>query len=212
MRHWNPDVLLTRRGLITVAAGLLVAESGSAARLRTPPQTAGPFYPRSTPVDSDADLTRIDGRGTQASGQIISVSGRVFSVKGPPLAGAVVEIWQADANGRYNHPRDAAGGPRDRDFQGYGAVRTSAGGDFLFRTIRPRHYRAGTVVRAPHIHFRVVSAGGRELVTQMYFPGEPMNAGDPLFRGLADDAARGAATAKAGSAAAPAYQYDIVLA
>lgn len=212
MRHWKRDVLLTRRGLITLSAGLLVAKSSAAARTVTPAQTAGPFYPERKPADSDADLTRVRGRGTQAEGQIITVSGRLFSLRGPLLSGALVEIWQADAKGRYNHPSDIAEETRDLDFQGYGALRTRSDGRFHFRTVKPRHYLTGTGPRTPHIHFRVTSASGRELVTQMYFPGEPMNRKDQIFRRLAGSAARDAATATTRSRAPFAYHYDIVLA
>lgn len=212
MRHWKSDVLLTRRGLITLSAGLLVAKSSAAARVLTPAQTAGPFYPAQKPADADADLTRVRGRGTLAEGQIITVSGRLFSVRGPLLAGALVEIWQADAKGRYHHPSDIAKETRDLDFQGYGALRTRADGRFHFRTIKPRYYQTGTGPRTPHIHFRVTSASGRELVTQMYFPGEPMNRKDQVFRRLAGVAARDAATAAVRRDAPFDYHYDIVLA
>ena len=210
MRQWSKDVCLTRRGLIAGAAGLLVAHAARADLLRTPRQTAGPFYPRTKPLDSDADLTLLKGAAGPAKGETIEVVGRVLSLKGHPLDGITVEIWQADSFGRYNHPFDR-GGQRDPNFQGFGAVRTGSDGAYRFRTIRPRHYGAGAGVRTPHIHYRV-HGGGRELVTQMYFPGEAMNARDFLYLDLPSDVARDAVTARHEQGTVPRYLFDLVIA
>ena len=78
MKHWARDVLFTRRGLIAGAAGLIVARTVRAGLAPTPPQSAGPFYPRVKPADQDADLTRIGDTNDVASGKIIEVSGRLF--------------------------------------------------------------------------------------------------------------------------------------
>lgn len=211
MQHWGKEILFSRRGLIAGAAGLIVARSAHAALVATPAQTSGPFYPRIKPLDSDTDLTLLKGASGPAQGTVIDVGGRVLSLKGHAVRDAVVELWQADAFGRYNHPGDDPRG-RDPNFQGYGAVKTTADGGFRFRTIRPRHYGSGSWVRTPHLHFRVIGAGSRELVTQMYFPGEPMNAADFIYRGLASDAVRQAATAVQATGELPNYRYDIVLA
>ncbi|MDA7947543.1 MAG: protocatechuate 3,4-dioxygenase [Hyphomicrobiaceae bacterium] len=214
MRHWAQDVLFTRRGLIACAAGLVVARASHAGLTPTPPQTPGPFYPRVKPSDSDADLTRIaNGQGV-AAGEVIEISGRALSVKGDTLEGAVVEIWQADVNGRYIDPRDNAGAtPRDRNFQGYGVVRTRADGSFRFRTIRPAPYDTGVGLRTPHIHFRVVHGTRGELVTQMYFPGDPRNDQDFLYRELGSRLVRDAATAELQTGGNVAiYVFDMVLA
>lgn len=211
MQHWGKEILFSRRGLIAGAAGLLVARSAQAALVATPPQTSGPFYPRIKPLDSDTDLTMFKGASGPAQGTVVEIRGRILSVGGHALRDAIVELWQADAFGRYNHPGDSPRG-RDPNFQGYGAARTAADGSFRFRTIRPRHYGSGEWVRSPHIHFRVIDDRNRELVTQMYFPGEPMNAGDFIYRRLASDAARQAATAVQTAGETPNFQYDIVLA
>lgn len=210
MRHWPADVLLTRRGLIAGAGGLLIVSAARAALVATPPQTAGPFYPRIKPLDSDADLTLIKGASGPAQGTVIEVRGRLRSVAGHALRDAVVEIWQADSFGTYHHA--AGGGGRDPNFQGYGAVKTAGDGAFRFRTIRPRHYGSGPWARTPHIHFRVVSAEGRELVTQMYFPGEAMNARDFIYRDLGSDTLRAAATAVRVEGVPEIFRYDIVIA
>lgn len=214
MDHWGQDILLTRRGLITCAAGLIVVKAANAGLIPTPAQTPGPFYPQVKPDDVDADLTQIRGGGGEASGQIIEVSGRVLSVKGHGLRGAIVEIWQADANGRYFDPKDwSLFTSRDQKFQGYGAVRTGTDGAYRFRTIRPAPYGAGLTRRTPHIHFRVYEPRAGELVTQMYFPGEALNARDFLYSSLPGDEARDAATAKPHSGGAvPRFVYDLVLA
>ena len=144
-----------------------------------------------------------------ARGEAIEVAGRVFSVKGHALTDVTVEIWQADSYGRYNHRFDR-GGRRDRNFQGFGAVRTGRDGVYRFRTIRPRFYGAGAGIRTPHIHFRL-HGGGRELVTQMYFPGEPMNAKDFLYRGLQSDSARNAVTARHDEGSTSHFLFDLVI-
>jgi protocatechuate 3,4-dioxygenase beta subunit len=212
MRHWGQDILLDRRRLIACAAGLVVAHSARAALVATPPQTAGPFYPRVKPKDSDADLTRIGGGQGAAAGEVIEVSGRVLSLKGEPLADAVVEIWQADAKGRYIDERGGAS-RSDANFQGYGAVRAGADGAYRFRTIRPAAYGSGAFQRTPHIHFRVHGTRAGELVTQMYFPDEPLNSRDFLYMSLAGEAGREAATAiLEPGMETPRFLYDLVLA
>lgn len=137
MRHWGHNVFLTRRGLIACAAGLVVAKAVLAGLMPTPDQTPGSFYPHTKPIDVDADLTRVNGAGARASGEIIEVLGRLLSVNGQALPGAVVEIWQTDMNGRYFDIRDNGPSARNRNFQGYGAVRSGADGAYRFRTIRP---------------------------------------------------------------------------
>lgn len=200
---------VSRRFLITAPA-LLLATAPVLAEVQTPRQTRGPYYPVTKPADSDLDLTQVTGRPRRAEGEIIEVTGRVMSARSGPLPGAVVEIWQADHQGRYHHPRESAG-MADPNFQGFGAVRTAADGAYRFRTIRPRYYGSGGMMRTPHIHFRVVAAGRPELVTQMYFPGETMNARDALFRSLPGEAARDALTARLEAADLPRFRFDILL-
>lgn len=158
----------------------------------TPIQALGPYYPVVKPADQDADLTVISGRSGKAQGQILYIVGRVLNSDGKPVQGAEVEIWQADAKGRYNHPSDTAGTP-DPDFQGYGVVTTDADGGFRFKTIKPSAYQAGDMKRAPHVHFQVTGKYDR-MVTQMYFPGDPLNEKDSLFKEAGS--ARGALIAK----------------
>lgn len=146
-------------------------------RRPTASQTLGPFYPETKPADSDADLTRVAGRGGRAQGQVIQVQGRVINPWGEAFAGVAVEIWQANSFGRYDHPGDGNDAPLDPNFQGFARVVTDAQGQYRFTTIKPSGYPAGGSMRPPHIHFKVTGKQDR-LVTQMYFAGEPLNARD----------------------------------
>lgn len=171
----KPD--LKRRRLVLGIGGLLLAGGvgGAMRRVPTPEQMAGPFYPVALPLDRDNDLTRVQGTSGVAKGRITDLSGRVIDVNGRSIAGARIEIWQCDANGRYHHPRDR--GPRDENFQGFGHTVTDADGRYRFRTIRPVPYPG----RTPHIHMAVFQEGAEPFVTQLYVKGEPRNAGDFLF-------------------------------
>ena len=154
------------------------------ARQLTPSQTEGPFYPVKLPKDADYDLLR-NGTQSYTAGQAVWVQGNVTDIDGKPVAGAQVEIWQADHAGHYDHPGD--GSRADPAFQGFGRVLVGADGSYRFRTIRPMPYSG----RTPHIHVKV-KLGSRELLTtQLYVEGEAGNARDGLWRrmGEADRAA-----------------------
>jgi len=168
-----------------------------AAQKLTPEQIMGPFYPVLKPLDRDSDLTRIVGKRGHAQGQVIHLTGRVLNSKGEPVLGARIEIWQANAKGRYAHPADINPAPLDPNFQGFGVQVTDAQGRYRFKTIKPAAYPINPInpsnMRPPHIHFDVTGKKGR-LVTQMYFPGEPLNETDIIFKDLGAD--RDAAIAK----------------
>jgi protocatechuate 3,4-dioxygenase beta subunit len=179
------------------------------ARVATPRQTAGPFYPREFPADGDNDLVAVKGRSGLAKGEILLLAGAVMDVSGRPLAGARVEIWQCNAFGRYHHPGDGSSAPLDPNFQGWGEFVTGADGDYRFRTIKPVPYPG----RTPHIHFRISGRGVPELVTQMYLEGEPGNERDGLY-GWLEPRARAAVTVrldKSTDGKALAGRFDIVL-
>lgn len=201
-----------RRTFIIGTAGLVFARPVAATgAVLTPRQTAGPFYPRRKPADQDLDLTRIAGRPGRAQGEVIELSGRVMKADGAPVENGAVEIWQANAFGRYSHPGDPGGAETDPNFQGFGKVRTGRDGAYRFRTVKPADYDlGGGSRRAPHVHFLVLDAQGRELTTQMYFPGEPLNANDWLYSRLGSDVLRKAATAK--SIGGARFTFDIVVA
>jgi protocatechuate 3,4-dioxygenase beta subunit len=170
----------------------------------------GPYYPVIRPLESDADLTWVSSSRTRAKGEIINLVGRVLDRAGRPLAGAKVELWQANAAGRYGHPDERNPAPLDPGFQGSAVLTTDEAGAYRVKTVRPGPYDGGT----PHIHFDVTSATQR-LVTQMIFPDEPLNETDGLIRGLSAGA-RASVTARslAPLKDAPdetAFAWDIVL-
>jgi protocatechuate 3,4-dioxygenase beta subunit len=177
----------TRRHLVlaaTAVAGLRALPAGAASLVPTPPQTTGPFYPLTLPLDSDNDLVEIAGRSERAAGTILHLAGRVLGPDGRPVRGARIEIWQCDAFGVYHHPHDRRG-PADPNFQGFGSAVVADDGGYRFRTIEPVPYPG----RTPHIHFRITSPGFDPLVTQMYIAGQPLNAEDGIYRRLGERAA-----------------------
>jgi protocatechuate 3,4-dioxygenase beta subunit len=166
----------------TALAALLTPIFAQPARKPTPDQVMGPFYPVIKPVDQDNDLTVIAGKPGKARGQVVHLSGRVLSLKGEPIPGAQVEIWQANSSGRYTHPGDKNPAPLDPNFEGYGVQTTDAEGRYRFKTIKPGAYPVNEEwTRPPHIHFAVTSKTNR-LITQLYFEGEPLNEKDLLLK------------------------------
>lgn len=148
----------------------------------TPSETEGPFYPLMPQQDKDFDLTRIAGKDEVARGQIIILEGLVLGVDGLPIENATVDLWQANAAGRYRHPRDRNAAPLDPNFQGWAIVQSGKSGQFRFKTVFPGQYPASADwIRPPHIHFKISKPGFKELVTQMYFPGQPLNDADLLL-------------------------------
>jgi protocatechuate 3,4-dioxygenase beta subunit len=185
----GPIPSISRRRLLqAVASGLslLVPGAAVATAASTAAQPRGPFYPDRIPLDKDNDLVQVDGRDGVAKGKITDLQGRVLDRNGGPVGGALVEIWQCDAKGRYIHRLDDRRVPRDPNFQGYGRLETTANGQYRFRTIKPVPYPG----RAPHIHVSVRVPGSRPLITQLYVRGAPENQWDWLLNGVSDDAAR----------------------
>jgi len=169
-----------RKFLITGASGTLAAASstfgasGEAAPVHpTPAEIEGPFYPRIARKDKDFDLTQIEGKKGSAKGRHIFISGQVLDTDGEPVEDASVDLWQANAAGRYRHPHDPNTAPLDENFQGWAIVPSGKDGGFRFKTVFPGTYPASRDwTRPPHIHFKVSNRGFVELITQMYFPGE----------------------------------------
>jgi protocatechuate 3,4-dioxygenase beta subunit len=151
----------------------------------TPAQTAGPFYPGERNFGLDTDLTRVPGSRTRALGQVIYVRGKVLDSDCRPVEGVNVEIWQACASGKYNSPRDPNPARLDPNFKYWAETFTNQNGEYMFKTIRPGAYpAAANWDRPPHIHVRVSKLGYGELVTQMYFKGEPLNDVDDIILDL----------------------------
>lgn len=149
----------------------------------TPSAVLGPYYPIIRPVERDTDLTRLRGHRARANGQVIHVAGRILNQRGEPLRGARVELWQANAAGRYNHPSDPNPAPLDPDFQGYGVQVTDREGRFRFTTIKPGPYTFDGGTRAPHLHFQVTGQAERR-ITQMLFAGETLNGQDTVLQSV----------------------------
>ena len=141
---------------------------------------------------ADADLTHF--AGGEALGERIVVTGRVLDEDGRPVANALVEIWQANSAGRYAHDVDQHDAPLDPHFSGVGRVATGADGAYRFATIKPAAYpwkNHHNAWRPQHIHFSVFGpAFATRLITQMYFPGDPLLKLDPIFQSVPDPAAR----------------------
>jgi protocatechuate 3,4-dioxygenase beta subunit len=191
----NKNRTLQRRGVLEIAAifGAMSAFSpvklalAQSARARTPDQILGPFYPVGKTPDPAGDLTHLPGRSGRAEGQVLNVMGRVLNIKGEPVPGAKLEAWQANTHGRYTHPADANPAPLDPNFEAFAVLKTDAEGRYQFKTIKPGAYPAGPgIVRPPHIHFRL-SGNDDELVTQMYFDGEPLNEHDRFLQSAPPD-------------------------
>ena len=134
-------------------------------------------------LDRGADLTTAPGKPGRAQGQVIYVVGRVVNLKGEPVSGAKVEVWQANMHGRYVHPSDDNPAPLDPAFEGYGVLLTDSEGRYRFKTIKPGAYPTGIGdwIRPPHIHFDVMGRVNR-LVTQMYFADEALNEKDQFLQ------------------------------
>jgi len=153
-----------------------------AARVFTPSIILGPFYPQIKPSEQDADLTVLAGSQKRAEGKIVYLSGRVMNLKGEPVSGAKISIWQANTHGRYSHKSDMNPAPLDPNFQGFGTQTTDAEGRYRFKTIKPGAYPAPVVgMRSPHVHFEVEAKYDR-LITQMFFPGEALNEQDHFLQ------------------------------
>jgi protocatechuate 3,4-dioxygenase beta subunit len=147
---------------------------------RTPEQILGPFYPLSE-MPQTTDLTWVPGRSGRAEGQILNVMGKVLNTAGEPVRNAKIEIWQANAHGRYTHPSDSNPAPLDPNFDGSAVLATDAEGRYRFTTIKPAAYPVGpNTMRPAHIHFQVTGKQDR-LVTQMYFEGDPYNSADKFL-------------------------------
>ncbi|MDP6352403.1 MAG: protocatechuate 3,4-dioxygenase [Alphaproteobacteria bacterium] len=210
---------LSRRRLIAGAGALgtmLAAGRGARAACGlTPRQGEGPFFPVEIPAEHDGDLTIVgNGRG-RAQGGYIEISGQILNPGCQPVPGVVMEIWQANSQGRYDHPGDA-GNPRplDPDFQGYARLALTGDGRYRYRTVKPGSYPVfDGWVRPPHIHIKVHTPAGLALTTQMYFPGESLNERDRLF-GALSESDRARALVKFGSMGANgvlAGAFDITL-
>jgi protocatechuate 3,4-dioxygenase, beta subunit len=155
-------------------------------------EVTGPVFAGGWAGPDCADLTK--GAKGEPIGERIIVAGRVLDENGRPVPGTLVELWQANAAGRYRHEADQHNAPLDENFLGKGQVITGADGSYRFLTIKPGAYpwrNSHNAWRPQHLHFSVFGhAFATRLVTQMYFPGDPLLALDPIFHSVPDKDAR----------------------
>jgi protocatechuate 3,4-dioxygenase beta subunit len=150
---------------------------------------AAPVYGWWDVTTADSDLTR--QHDAEPQGERIVVAGRLLDEDARPIAGALIEVWQANAAGRYRHARDNHPAPLDPHFTGAGRAITGADGGYRFTTIKPGAYpwrNHENAWRPAHIHFSIFGQNFRtRLVTQMYFPGDPLCAHDPMYQSIRDE-------------------------
>ena len=181
-------------------------------------EVTGPVYGHEDITEGDNDLTR--QHGGEPLGERMILTGRVLDDNGRPVSQALLEIWQANAAGRYLHVKDQHPAPLDPNFTGAGRTLTDENGCYRFVTIKPgaypwlNHYNAW---RPAHIHFSIFGrAFATRLVTQMYFPGDPLCAIDPIFQSVRDEEAQQRLIARLDLETtqpqwALGYRFDIVL-
>jgi protocatechuate 3,4-dioxygenase beta subunit len=170
-------------GLMAVSSSTISAAVKSCGL--TPAQTEGPFYPITDQFDKDNDLTYVRNKTKRALGERIIIKGIVNDDHCKPVQGAVVEIWQACASGKYNHPGDPNTAKLDPNFQYWGRSITNARGEYSFITIIPGRYQAtDTWIRPPHIHFKVHRRGFQEFTSQLYFAGDKNNTSDRILQSI----------------------------
>jgi protocatechuate 3,4-dioxygenase alpha subunit len=176
---------------------------------QTPSQTVGPFFHFGLNLEDQRTLAT-----ERTTGQRIYIEGRVLDGAGEPVPDALVEIWQADAQGRFNHPVDSQHSKADKFFRGFGRSATAADGKFWFKTVKP-----GPVPwddqqnQAPHVNVRVFARGMLiHAVTRLYFSDEEANQTDPVLISISDPARRQTLIAtREESEDLPCYCFDIHL-
>ncbi len=216
-RNWHPVALdpaykssvlrAPRRSLISFA--------------NTASETTGPAFGQSMLGELDNDLlTNFARSGQTAIGERIVVHGRVLDERGKPVPDVLIEVWQANAGGRYRHKKEGYVAALDPDFGGCGRCLADGEGRYMFRTIKPGPYPWPNGIndwRPSHIHFSVFGSGfAQRLITQMYFEGDPLIPLCPIVRTIKDEAAIAGLVAVLDMANtipmdARAYKFDIVL-
>ena len=175
-------------GATTAVSSLIATTALASGNKATPKQDEGPYYPKHTQADKNADMTQVEGSIGHAMGEVITITGRVIDTEGKPVERALLDIWQADHNGRYRHEDAPETSPLDPNFQYWAQLKTDKDGHYSIKTIKPAKYPAiDDWVRPPHIHFKVARRGMRELITQMYFANESLNEVDKLYLEAAEN-------------------------
>jgi protocatechuate 3,4-dioxygenase alpha subunit len=147
-------------------------------QVQTPSQTVGPFFRPALIRSGEESLVTSKSRGER-----ITIEGRVLDGDAAPVSDAMIELWQANADGRYDHPDDSQEKLIDPDFRGFGRAATDERGYFRFYTIKPGSVPGpGNLLQAPHINVSIFARGLlKRLVTRIYFPDEPLNTADAVL-------------------------------
>jgi protocatechuate 3,4-dioxygenase, beta subunit len=181
-------------------------------------ERTGPLFGQDSVTESCSDLTH--QHAGEPLGERIIVTGRVSDEDGRPVTNTLVEIWQTNAAGRYFHDKDRHHAPLDPNFTGAGRALTDSNGCYRFTTIKPGAYpwqNHENAWRPAHIHFSLFGESfASRLITQMYFPGDPLLTFDPIFQSVREESSRDRLIARFDLAAtkpewALAYRFDIVL-
>jgi len=174
----------------------------------TPSQTIGPFF---KPSLIWPELTTLVDDKTR--GERIIIEGRIVDGDGAPVDDAMVEIWQANAEGRYDHPEDMQEKLLDPNFHGFGRAATGGDGRFSFQTIKPGPVPGnGGTLQAPHINVTIFSRGLlKHVVTRIYFPNEPLNANDPVLNAVPRDRRSTLISRAEGGAQDRVFHFDVIL-
>jgi protocatechuate 3,4-dioxygenase alpha subunit len=176
----------------------------------TSSQTVGPFF---SPALLREDARRHVLTQPETAGERIRIEGRVLDGDGVPVPDALVEIWQANAHGRYNHPSDAGPATLDTSFLGFGRSGTDEDGNYWFETIKPGSVRFDAArMQAPHICVTIFSRGLlNHLMTRLYFADEPANADDPVLLCVPEDRRATLLARREPNGAAVVYRFDIIM-
>lgn len=191
----------------TIASVLATATQ---AKMSTPKEAEGPFYPITPQKDKDADLTMVEGKSGVAKGEHIEIFGQVLDQDLNPIEDVTIDLWQANSFGKYHHPHDTSAAPLDEHFQAWAIIQSGAQGRFRVKTVIPGAYPLNSAQqRTPHIHLKVGKHGYVPLLTQMYFPNQPLNEKDGMFTRKSVEEQM-MMTAKR-STNSNQYQYDIII-
>jgi protocatechuate 3,4-dioxygenase, alpha subunit len=184
----------------------------------TPEATIGPFYPGAFVSEMPQDLWTVSPLvAHHPQGQPIAFLARFLDVNRRPVPSLIVEFWQANAFGRYRHPKDTSAAALDPQFDGFARLRTADDGWLRLNTIKPGSHRVrdgSPLTRAPHLRLTIFASGVDRLVTQVFFEDEPLNDSDPVLASIEDPRVRRrliAARRSTDGAHAREYELTIVL-
>ena len=179
--------------------------------IQSPSQTVGPYFAQGLLRDGDQVFTNILV-SENTDGERIRIEGSVIDAEGRPIEDAMIEIWQANSRGRYNHPLDEQDKPLDPDFRGHGRTSTDINGNYRFETIKPGSVPGlDNKTQAPHINTIVFARGMlSHAFTRIYFEDETLNQNDPVLVSIEDEAHRNTLIARREEAdGAVVYRFDI---